>query len=72
MGEIIPIILWDFEGLVPDAVVEVLRGRKQVSDSRPKPPSVQGSGKSTAHSPGEKGKQNTEEMGGGRERKMEG
>lgn len=34
MREIIPIILRDLEGFISDAVVEVLRGKEQVRNSR--------------------------------------
>lgn len=39
MGQIVPIILRNLEGLIPDAVVEVLRGKGAVSNSRPREPS---------------------------------
>lgn len=35
MGEIIPIILRDLEGLIPDAVVEVLRGQNRLETPSP-------------------------------------
>lgn len=39
VGQVIPVILRNLEGLVSDAVVEVLRGEDAVSISRPKGPS---------------------------------
>lgn len=39
MGQIIPVILRDLEGLISNAVIEVLRGESPVSNARPLGPS---------------------------------
>lgn len=64
MGEIIPIILRDLEGFISDAVIEVLRGKRQVRNSR----KVMGEKGQT----GRKGKQKTVEMGRVKKKEMKG
>lgn len=77
MGQIVPVILRDLEGLVSNAVVEVLRGESPVSNARPLGPSrgylarVGGGGNETTGGTAMEGER---EGGGGarEERKAEG